>query len=779
METNVKVAVRCRPMSSKEEARGCGNIVKIDEALNSVNIDGVADEHGGSKEAKDFTFDYAYGINSTQEQVYKDIGQPVVTQALDGFNCTVFAYGQTGSGKSFSMMGYGEDHGIIPKLNDDLWMRVDATKAKRERDSMKHADESAEAKALGKMDFLITVSFLEIYNEEIKDLLNPSSKQLKIRESKDKGIYVEDLFEVVVKDGAAVLELISQGNAVRRVAATKMNDTSSRSHSVFTIKIEQRTVSELEGGVTKTQMVKAKLNLVDLAGSERAEKTGATGSTLKEGANINMSLMALGNVINALSESGSGGKTKKYIPYRDSKLTRLLQESLGGNAATVMIAAISPADYNYDETLGTLKYAHRAKSISNAVVKNEDVNQRMIKDLKNEIEKLREQLASGGGGGGDGGVADEEAQRKIQELEDEQKNTFEERARLAEELDQARKANMSVVMSSMMDEAKEKKVAQMKEIKRLGNEKSSLQKKQQHVKTKHAKLKEKIDADMKLYMSLQAKHGEAVKAADGDKEAPGCKQVEKEMASVLGRIESGKESWLQVKAESKQLKEDLLKIEEEITDERAELVATAGLLDQNDKLREQIQEEEREKAKLQIEKEIAEAKAKLEAEFSDAGHGLQERIVALEKELSNARYAESDAVKKLAVSEKELTDSHAYASSLEEKLATAEVAGESHEKEVQALQEQLEKLNAHMIADEDGSSELRGKLESLEKEKYLMFKALMGQFDKEREELLKKYTQSQELLASASKDLLHLVNENQDLKNKLKDALMFEPKVKL
>merc|ERR1711991_472985 len=151
---------------------------------------------------------------------------------------------------------------------------------------------------------------------------------------------------------------------------------------------------------------------------------------------------ALGNVINALAKSRKG----QHIPYRDSKLTRLLQESLGGNAATVMIAAISPADYNYDETLGTLKYAHRAKSISNAVVKNEDVNQRMIKDLKNEIEKLKQQLATGGGGGG---AASEEAQRKIQELENEQRNTFEERARLAEELEQARKANMSVVMSSM------------------------------------------------------------------------------------------------------------------------------------------------------------------------------------------------------------------------------------------------------------------------------------------------------------------------------------------
>jgi hypothetical protein len=778
METNVKVAVRCRPMSSKEEARGCGNIVEIDEATGHVQINGLEGADKGAKDGKEFTFDYAYGINSTQDQVYKAIGDPVVTQALDGFNCTVFAYGQTGSGKSYSMMGYGEDHGIIPKLNDDLWTRIDVQKAKVERELLKHDEGSEEAKAVGKVDFLVTVSFLEIYNEEIKDLLNPSSKQMKIRENKDKGIYVEDLCEVVVKDGKTVLDLIAQGNTVRRVAATKMNDTSSRSHSVFTLKIEQRTVSELEGGVTKTQMVKAKLNLVDLAGSERAEKTGATGSTLKEGANINMSLMALGNVINALSEMGNS-KTKKHIPYRDSKLTRLLQESLGGNAATVMIAAISPADYNYDETLGTLKYAHRAKSIANAVVKNEDVNQRMIKDLKNEIEKLRAALAGGGGGGGGGGETDEEAARKIAELEEEQKNTFEERQKLADELDAARKANMSVVMSSMMDEAKEKKVAQMKEIKRLGNEKTNLQKRQKDIKSRHAKLKEKIDADMKLYMSFQAKHGDVLKANDGDANAPECKQLEKEMATVLGRIESGKESWVKVKSEAKSVKENLLKVEEEITDERAELVATAGLLDQNDKLRAQIQAEEREKAKLQIEKEIAETKAKLEAEFSDAGHGLQERIAVLEKEVQNAKCGESDAASELEEVKEQLESSKKYAAGLEEKLTDAEVARDAHEQEVTELKETVEKLNAHVVADGDGASELRAQVETLESEKYLMFKAMMSQFDIERRELVEKLSNSQELLARASQDIIYLHAENSDLRSKLSDAITFEPPIKL
>lgn len=188
--------------------------------------------------------------------------------------------------------------------------------------------------------------------------------------------------------------MIHQGNAVRKVASTNMNEQSSRSHSVLTIKIVQKTTLQLEGGVIREKLVKATINLVDLAGSERQSKTGATGSTLKEGSNINLSLMTLGTVINKLSEGG-----KAHIPYRDSKLTRLLQESLGGNSATVMIAAISPADYNYDETLGTLKYANRAKSIANAVTVNEDQNDRLIRNLKEEIEKLKVQLQNGTAGG--------------------------------------------------------------------------------------------------------------------------------------------------------------------------------------------------------------------------------------------------------------------------------------------------------------------------------------------------------------------------------------------
>ena len=215
--------------------------------------------------------------------------------------------GQTGSGKTFTMMGTPEVPGLIPRMNDALFVNM-----AKKLDDMKQAEEGADIKVM------ITASYLEIYNEDVKDLLNPSkNKVLKLRENRQ-GVYVEDLCELIVKDSNELYRLMMQGNAVRKVAATNMNDQSSRSHSCFTIKVQIKTTSDIGGGVSREQLLVAKMNLVDLAGSERAAKTGATGSTLKEGAKINLSLMTLGTVINALS----GGA--QHVPYRDSKLTYLL-----------------------------------------------------------------------------------------------------------------------------------------------------------------------------------------------------------------------------------------------------------------------------------------------------------------------------------------------------------------------------------------------------------------------------------------------------------------------
>jgi kinesin family protein 1/kinesin family protein 3/17 len=342
-ETTVRVAVRCRPFNSKEKANGETSCVKIySDQVVLVNPANSGEEHS-------FAFDMVIDENSTQESVWLNVGVPILNKAFSGYNGTIFAYGQTGSGKTWSMQGAeGNDlEGIIPRMNSQLFERVESELKKRQT-----------------VQFLITVSYFEIYNEVIFDLLDSSDRKkrsaagkggLEIKEHPVLGVYVKGLQEVVVDSAAKLQSFIDQGMRNRTVASTQMNADSSRSHSVFIINLHQKDVED------ESKNVFAKVNLVDLAGSERVKSTGATGSILKEGANINKSLSALGNVINALVEvsKGKGG----FIPYRNSKLTRVLQESLGGNSVTAMLAALSPAACNFEETLSTLKYANRAKAI--------------------------------------------------------------------------------------------------------------------------------------------------------------------------------------------------------------------------------------------------------------------------------------------------------------------------------------------------------------------------------------------------------------------------------
>ena len=350
-----------------------------------------------------------------------------------------------------------------------------------------------------------------------------------------------------------LMALIHQGNAVRKVAATNMNEQSSRSHSCLTIKITQRTIQMLEGGLQRERMVKATINLVDLAGSERASKTGATGATLKEGTNINLSLMTLGTVINKLSE---GGNKNVHIPYRDSKLTRLLQESLGGNSATVMIAAISPADYNYDETLGTLKYANRAKSISNAVTVNEDQTDRMIRNLKEEIEKLRKQLLSGRGSSAGGNLNDEELQMRLKEMEESQKNAWDELETMSRNLLEERKKNMSIVISERMKAIKDEKIMRMKNIKRLQNEKAEVTKRYKKNKVLNGALKSKLDEDMVLYVDLEAKYTLQMQEASNEGGKKVDEGLEKDLHKLLEGIDSERQGW---KDRNTELKADKLR----------------------------------------------------------------------------------------------------------------------------------------------------------------------------------------------------------------------------
>ncbi|KFM10328.1 Kinesin-like KIF13B, partial [Aptenodytes forsteri] len=354
-----------------------------------------------------------------QDVVFKCLGENILQNAFEGYNACIFAYGQTGSGKSYTMMGTADQPGLIPRLCSGLFER--AQKEENEEQSFK-----------------VEVSYMEIYNEKVRDLLDPkgSRQSLKVREHSVYGPYVDGLSKLAVASYKDIESLMSEGNKSRTVAATNMNEESSRSHAVFKI-ILTHTLYDVQSGTSGEKV--GKLSLVDLAGSERATKTGAAGDRLKEGSNINKSLTTLGLVISALADQAAGKNKNKFVPYRDSVLTWLLKDSLGGNSKTAMVATVSPAADNYDETLSTLRYADRAKNIVNHAVVNEDPNARIIRELREEVEKLREQLTKAEA------MKSPELKERLEESEkliQEMTVTWEEKLRKTEEIAQERQKQL-------------------------------------------------------------------------------------------------------------------------------------------------------------------------------------------------------------------------------------------------------------------------------------------------------------------------------------------------
>ncbi|OCT56960.1 kinesin-like protein KIF17 isoform X2 [Xenopus laevis] len=363
----VKVLVRCRPMNPRELQLKCQSVISMDSTRGQCFI---SKPQGGEQTPKQFTFDGAYYTEHCTEIIYNQIAYPLVEGVTEGYNGTIFAYGQTGSGKSFSMQGVPDppsQRGIIPRAFEHIFESIQCAE---------------------KTKFLVRASYLEIYNEEIRDLLGVDPKQkLELKEHPERGVYVRDLSLHTVHSVTECEKIMEIGWGNRSVGSTLMNSDSSRSHSIFTITIE--ICSTDDSG--EDHLRAGKLNLVDLAGSERQAKTGATGERLKEATKINLSLSALGNVISALVDGKS-----KHIPYRDSKLTRLLQDSLGGNTKTLMVACLSPADNNYDESLSTLRYANRAKNIRNKPRINEDPKDALLREYQDEIKKLKTLLLENG-----------------------------------------------------------------------------------------------------------------------------------------------------------------------------------------------------------------------------------------------------------------------------------------------------------------------------------------------------------------------------------------------
>ncbi|GLV44652.1 Kinesin-like protein at 98A [Carabus blaptoides fortunei] len=370
--SNLKVAVRIRPMSERELASQSVSSVFVDNGVVSVTNVKVPTHHAGDsrERVRKFTFDYCFGEDSTQDEIFSMVEEEVANALSSRYHACVLAYGQSSTGKTYTMMGLQNEPGLTPRLCENIFKYFQSSVTEDEMKNM-----------------YTSVSYLEIYNERVQDLLTSgnNARSLKVREHPKRGPYVQGLSEHRVQNSAELLTWLSTGNGNRRVAATLNNRRSSRSHSVFTVSSGQGTVSSC-----------CRLHLVDLAGSERAHSAAPEHSTprLKEGANINRSLVALGNVICALSEQS--GKTrnsrKRFVPYRDSVLTWLLKETLGGNSKSVMVATISPSSVCYSETVNTLRFGQRAKQIVNRPVVNEDAKEKLIRELRTEIARLRELL---------------------------------------------------------------------------------------------------------------------------------------------------------------------------------------------------------------------------------------------------------------------------------------------------------------------------------------------------------------------------------------------------
>uniref|UniRef100_A0A8C5PVY2 Kinesin-like protein n=1 Tax=Leptobrachium leishanense TaxID=445787 RepID=A0A8C5PVY2_9ANUR len=576
---SVRVVVRCRPMNSKELSAGFERVVDVDVKLGQVWV--KINKGAGHELPKSFTFDAVYDSNSKQVELYDETFRPLVDSVLLGFNGTIFAYGQTGTGKTFTMEGLRGDpekRGVIPNSFEHIFTHISRSQNQQ---------------------YLVRASYLEIYQEEIRDLLSKDqSKRLELKERPDTGVYVKDLSSFVTKSVKEIEHVMNVGNQNRSVGATNMNEHSSRSHAIFMITVE---CSEL-GLDGENHIRVGKLNLVDLAGSERQAKTGAQGERLKEATKINLSLSALGNVISALVDGRS-----THIPYRDSKLTRLLQDSLGGNAKTVMVANIGPASYNVEETLTTLRYSNRAKNIKNKPRVNEDPKDALLREFQEEIARLKAQLEKrvigkrrrkgkrrpGGEAGGDDDEDDEDGDSNEGEEEVDDKDYWREQQEHLESEKKAIVEDHSLVAEEKLKLLKEKE----RKMEDLKKEREAMEMLTAKVKAMESKLlvggKNIVDHTNEQQKVLEMKRQEIAEQKRREREMQQEMESRDEETLELKETYSSKQQEVDIKTKKlkklfsklQAVKAEIHDIQEEHIKERQELEQTQNELTRELKLK--------------------------------------------------------------------------------------------------------------------------------------------------------------------------------------------------
>lgn len=458
MTSAIQVIVRIRPLNDKESSTQ--SIVRT--VSNSIYL-----EYSG--ERKKFTYDAVFD-NTPQQDLFNHVGVNVLLNAFQGYNCCLFAYGQTSSGKTFTMNGIPSAPGIIPSLCEQLFAR--------------QAVESVKMNNC-KVTYDVKISYCEIYLENIRDLLSDRTDNLKIRDNKGSP-YVENLQEISVQSASQILALLAAGNKRRVTAATQMNLRSSRSHAVFTILFKQIII---DGNTGKPKEIRSKINLVDLAGSERIDLSGVTGLNRDEATKINQSLTTLGRVLTLLSQRNETTNTAPHIPYRDSVLTQLLSESLGGNSKTIMISNISPSSLCYSETLSTLRYSLVAKKVILNAKINEETSDKIINNMKSEIEMLRQELSQRGKA-----ISSADKNRLEEEIKNRERMFMEEKKMWEQNAIQSQQLHAEHI-ERVKKEEQEKAHAKLEEQKRQHEE--ELQ------RTKDKRLTEE-----QISMFLRANHGE-------------------------------------------------------------------------------------------------------------------------------------------------------------------------------------------------------------------------------------------------------------------------------